>query len=299
MKLGPPLVLTDRQSLPAAGTTVLFAADKLQAPNREALAISEFRFYTGYVNSTPTHANPQQPAREIRVSINIGPWRICETLPLWTVCPVRDRTLENPGGMLGCFRVLLRKPLFVPPGVGFMANARRIADAIGQSYAGSAVPLSVTVVARTVVGDFPRVANVPYLTAFVPAGATSGLFGSLEADLKNETDQPVHIQHLVGRLGMGTLNADQTPSLLMRDGTDVRIIAPMRLTHEGHEVIPEGTDFNMAFDLCSRSLPMGGAVLEKSKRLIFSMAVPSGTGFTAPDAWMPTVGLIGTRQEAL
>jgi hypothetical protein len=289
MNFGPPLALVSTISLPAAGTPVLFSSDKLQAPNREALAISEIRFYSGYVNNEARMA-----AREIRISISVGSrWRICESIPLWTICPIR----AIPMAVMGSgYRIKLRKPLFIPPGMAIIASARRIPDPSGSVYPAAAIPLSMTLVARTVVSRFPRIANVPYLSAYCPNGALSGLFSSLEEDLKNDSDQPLEIQHLVGKLGYGV--DDGAGGIYVRDADHLAAIAPMRLSYQGSEIIPEGTDFNAAFDLPTRSLPMAGMVLDKGKRLMFSMPTPSWAAGTF-NGWMPTLGFLANRQEVV
>jgi hypothetical protein len=281
----------------------IFPADKLQAPNREALAVSELRFYVGYVTNAWRNM-----AHEIRVTINIGRWKICEDFPLWAMSPIRSRVMTDNtsvgvGGYFG-HRIKLRRPFFIPPGTAIVAYAKRVPDAnAGTPYPSSSVPLYLTAVARVVQSDFPRTTNVPYLASYCPTSklqvgvGTGGTFISGVGDLKNEADQDVEVEHLVGKLGASEIIAAVPQYCTFNDRYEAGFSAPMRLSYDGYEIAPEGTDFAAVFDPNTRSLPMARMVLEQGKRLMFSMPVPYSSAGTF--YWMPTLGFLASRKEVL
>ena len=321
MKFGSPVVLTNQVSLAVAGTPANFAAASLQPPNREAIAVHEIRFYAGYSSRvTPQFQNPSfQPGRELRVTMSVGPYNISTNVPLWAISPVMDQDLENPGGLLGCYRLRLKRPMFVPPGVTVQASAQRIPDAYGQTFIADAIPLSISLIGRTVVGDFPRTTQVPFLSSYVPAAWAPGYVGirnSTGDELCNSLNKTVELHYAIGRMGFGWLvpNAAQTwpagniGNLLIGDLIDPRLVAPMQLHHGFSDIVPAGTEFNMAFDMATRCLPMNGVGLNSGERIVFTMANPPAWGYSVLElngvgyslgVWMPTVSIVGSRSEVM
>jgi hypothetical protein len=68
-----------------------------------------------------------------------------------------------------------------------------------------------------------------------------------------------------------------------------------KLVYGTHQIIPQGTEFNLAFDT-SRSMSLAGLQMGPGERLLFSCVGPSGNADLCPFT-APQLALVGERRE--
>jgi hypothetical protein len=308
VKFGFPLVLTSRVALSSAvDGYIAFDAANLQTPNREAFVVDEIRFHAdlglGIVDNAPPLCNYNPPFQNdgglnLEIKMRVGPYTICESIPLWALSSSRDFTLEG-----GSWRFPLARPMFIPSGVGFVALARLV----GKTVAGSlSYPqplvshqpyLSATLVGRVVTGDFPRTTNVPYISAYKPDAQVQGQsFLSLETDLDNPLNKDLELRYGIGRMGHLRRTGGVAKELYIFDCADVRLACNCRMALGNRPIIQHQSEFNVSFDPCTRVLGLGGLTLGGGERLTFQADAPVYATTTA-DAWAPVVSFIADRKE--
>ena len=317
MKYSSPIVLSSTIKM-AANSAAVFDAQKLAAPNREAVAISEIRFLTGYPALAPpgyqAHSDDDRTGlgRELAVKIRVGPYDLCaDFTPVWTMGPVFDRAKEDLSGVVGCYRWRLPRPLFVPPGTVFSVAARRsLIPALAGVGSGAAfgigapwaVPVTCTLIGGVVSGDFPRTTPIPSLLPWAPAPQppATPAFQTVVTDMVNPLNQMVKLHYAIGRLGRITLGAGLPFSV--DDAVEQRQANPLtarcKLTIGGFDVVPAGTEWNLAFDASRRTLMLAGLELGPGEGVGFRVECPSLAGLE-PDYWAPAVTVVGSRKEVI
>lgn len=315
MKLGSPLVLSSRVTLPYITAlpnfyplvgSVPFDSGALQSPNREALIIREIRF--NIPAKTLTHFGPPLLSNEVgpfvRLAFRMGPYNITtEQLPMWAFSASRDFTQEGAG-----WRFPLAKPMFVPPGMAVFASASRPGTIVGaavraepRGIAGYSFDLCMTLVCQVVTGDFPRTTTVPYVSAYAPHAAPAGTgFLSTEGTLDNQLKVPIDLRYSLGRVA-SLFNFGAPPPSGAVDAfevADVRMAMLCQLAYGNQHIIAPQAEFNVAFDPCTRVLNLAGQTLPSGERLVFKANAPTYTPLQNT-AFMPVVSIIGDRKEAV
>lgn len=319
MKLGPALVLSSTVTLPYISAvptfqpfrgTKPFDSGDLQTPNHEAFLLHEIRFAAANgASNIPTHFGPPNLSSEVgpflRLAMRVGNYDIIpEQLPLWALAASRDFSLEG-----AAWRFPLAKPLFIPSGMAIFASASRPATALGaftlcepEGMAGYDIDLSITLVGRTVVGDFPRTMTVPLVSAYAPTGAVASGTGflSVEGTLHNPLQRSIDLRYGLGRV-CGLWSAASPPTsgkCRAWEVADVRMSMPCQLSHGNLDIITPRSEFNVAFDPCTRVLNLAGLTLPGGERLVFKADAPTYTP-QAMTAFMPVVSIIGDRKEVV
>jgi hypothetical protein len=306
MNIGNPLILSDTV-LVREDSTAAFNAARLQAPNREALMVSEARFYVGY----PAGVNRNSYANlgfEAKINLSVGSYVMADKAPIWGLEPSRDALMENGAWYLSCYRWRFLRPIFLPPGIGFTASiTRSLVPGILSSYTTVGVPISCTFVARTVTGNFPRSMVVPYALAWAPTPVmqviTADRFAG--AALMNLLDKPIELKYGIGRIArVAAIGGGVAPGP-MAVCDDIQGAVSVLATgfsalcqfQFGNEAVAStGTEFNSIFDNDRRFLPLADVVLDPGQRPLFRMSAPTGNvggGFL----FAPSVTLIGYRKE--
>ena len=310
MNLGVPAVMASNINLAADSAHTLFDIGKLSAPHREPLAVTEIRFYTGLPTGATVPTGAQSQGRvnlgyELRVSVHVGQYLMVEDAPAWSLGPTTNLNMETIGGVVGCFRWRLSKPLFVPPGMGFRVSARRsLVPAVLSTFATNPLPVWCTVVGQVVESDFPKTMNVPYAAAFDAPPSATAQFTSGQQDLINSTRSDIELKYAIGRLALiyPTTVGGVGPLAETWDVQDagIDVSAPMILSC-GSEIVPAGTEFNAAFDYARRMLRLGGCTLEAGQRMLCWVKNPTGfpSEWTNPGSyyWAPTITIVGGRKE--
>ena len=317
MKFGFPLVLSSRAVLDSAvDGYIAFDNAQLQTPNREAFALDEIRFHADLARApgfgpwstgVPPGINYAPPfsydwGAFLEIKMRMGPYGLCESaIPLWALSAVRDLTLEGSS-----WRLPLARPMFIPSGVGFVAQARLVSKTVGgvasfakgivQGVSGEGANLSVSLIGRAVTGDFPRTSTVPYISAYNPDAKAQGQsFLSLERDLDNPLSKDLDLRYGLGRMGH-LKNTGVAATLYAFDCADVRMACNCRLALANRPIITHQSEFNVSFDPCSRVLNLGGLTLGSGERLTFQADAPV-YATRVPDAWAPVVSFVSDRKE--
>ncbi|MBU1767884.1 MAG: hypothetical protein KJ648_07270 [Candidatus Omnitrophica bacterium] len=317
MKLGFPLVLTSRATLtPGVDGYIAFDAAQLQTPNREAFALDEIRFHAdcglgtladdqlppsnyGDISVAPIPADDAGLFLEIK--LRMGPYSICEAIPMWALSSVRDLVLEGAS-----WRFPLAKSMFIPSGSGVVAQARLATRTVGGvvrypsfAYTQTNINLSASLVGRVVTADFPRTSTVPYISAYKPNAKAQGQsFLSLETDLHNPLSKDLDLRYGLGRMGLlrSFLGGGLAEAAYSGDCADVRMACNCRMALGNRPIIAHQSEFNVSFDPCSRVLNLGGLTLGSGERLTFQADAPVYAPLTA-DAWAPVVSFVSDRKE--
>jgi hypothetical protein len=300
---------------------VPFDAGQLSSPNREAMIVREIRFSHGVPTDKVATiiAQDLHMGRELKVSMSVGPHKITASatdgIRPYLMAPLYDQLMENPA-YTGSFRWRLAKPMFIPPGYSLMISARRemvagVVSTFGTSYSTAKVPVVCTLIGNIVAGDFPKVTTVPWISDFAPTpvapDAITGLgtdFASNQLHLQNDLLEAIELEYAVGRLSA----LYPAPAGLMagceytvEDAGGIGTTAPCQMVLNGVDIIPPGTEFNMAFDYARRSLSLESLVLDSGKRIAFRMKMPYNDayvqGSSIPEYWAPAVSIVGSRKE--
>ena len=314
MKVGNPLILSDTVLIREDTGPIYFDSSRLQSPNREALVVTEARFYAAYpVGITAIGLSGAHLGYEARISLNVGPYIMCEKVPIWGLEPSRDAYMENPGYMLSCFRWRFMRPLFIPPGTGFSAAiTRSLVPNVLSTFIDTACPISCTFVARVVEGDYPRSMVVPYAISWAPVPvepAVTTVDRMAGIDLQNNLDKPVELKYAIGRMARirNLNNASPGPMAVTLDVMGAAAYAATGLSalcqfqFDNEVVAPTGTQFNAIFDYARRCLPLANVELRPGQRPLFRMSAQTGNVASAPPIyryWAPNVTLVGYRKEA-
>lgn len=308
MKFVFPLVLSDRITLPSGVTgRIPFDVGQLQAPNNEAMAVHEIRFFCDLAAIVPPNnynpPNTSDAGPFLRVSIRVGPYLICDSVPMWGLSASRDNTLEG-----AVWRFPLKRPLFVPPGMGFNVTAERRPQTVLGVVAepgvmlGNPVFLSCTLVGRVVTEDFPRTTPVPYVSVYAPDALAQGTaLRSGQQDLVNQLDVPVDVLYGLGRIAHVRQQNRGTPTLLFDfDCSDISLAMLSTLAWKTQAIFHDA-EFHVAFDPCSRVVGLAGLTLPAGERLSFQANAPvlPALAVLTPvaDAWMPVVSIVADRKE--
>ncbi|MFA6118124.1 MAG: hypothetical protein WC729_29325 [Sphingomonas sp.] len=307
MKLGSPIVLTATVNLNSNSAPLLFDSAALQAPNREAVLVSEIRFFGRYPDGFVLGAGAlRNLGPEARFNLRLGRYMITQDyVPMWVFAPSKDAIAENfygetGEGVISSFRWKLRRPMFIPPGAAFSASAlRAVSGDANNAFDGQVTPISITLVGRVVTGDFPNTTSVPWVSAYAPNTvsllATNGDFMSQQGHLENELSNAVDILRINGRICYGASGQHQDYTTLP---AALRYSHKCSLQHGNHHIVPQDTEFNVAFDAASRSIDMNGLMLQSGDRVLFKMRTPAAiAGDTARVA--PHLALEAVRREAV
>ena len=296
MKLSSPVVMAVSRTLAANCPHTIYDLLQLASPDREPLMIHEIRVHAGCVafgGSNP--ASNWGP--ELRMTANAGPYLLCDDVPVWTLAPRIDGAIESKmGRYLGNFRWRFLRPMYLPPGMGFHISIRRYIGRTGSYTTANTVPIWVTVVGQVLEGDQPKTMVVPYASTFAPDAQISKIYKyvSTQQDLINTTKQTINLSYAVGRnlqMGNGFAAASDVVDPILYP-------MPCQLSHNTTRIIPQGTEFNAAFDYARRTLRLAGMELPAGDRLNFSMESPNVVGgdyyYRAPH-----VTIVGNRKEVV
>ena len=312
MKLGAPVVMTALQSLAADAPATIFDIARLSAPHREPLMVTELRFATKLVDGVAGWGQGYvNLGYELRASITVGQYLLADDVPVWSLAPVVDNFMEGiDSGLMCCFRWRLTRPMYLPPGMGFrIAIRRELVRGVLAAYSTSPVPVWASVVGQTVEGDLPRTMVVPYAASFDPApvaAPSTQQFNAGQQDLINATGSDIELKYGIGRLALIYPIAGAVAPGIFAECWDVldagvKVSAPCTMQIGDDVIVPQGTEFNSAFDYARRMLRLSGATLKSGSRATFSMKYPAGTPaeWSNPGSyyWAPNVTLVGARKE--
>lgn len=306
MKLGAPRLLTSVVNL-SSGHVGSKPFD-IQTPNHEALLVSELRVHAFNVLGRNTRGiskfgNYTDVGGFIYIKVRLGPYAFSsQAIPVWTLAASRDFTQEGAD-----WRMPLAKPMFVPPGMSLFAEVSRPGIDWGagvfepQPIRLGSFDTALTVVARVVTGDFPRTTSVPYVSTYVEADPVGGRgFRSGQQTLDNQLKRSIELRYALGRVA--GLEVGAIPALGHNEAhelTDVHLSMPCSMLYGNQVIINPGSEFNVAFDPCTRVLNLGGQVLPAGDRLTFKADAPTYTLNPDIDAFMVVLGIIGDRKEAV
>lgn len=318
MKYGFPRVLTSRIALPAGLVgNVPFDSGLLQSPDREDFAVHEIRFTAdlgataapearGTVLPSNFGANFQftDAGPFLRVAMRVGPYRICDFIPMWALSASRDFCMEA-----NVWRLPLAKPLFIPAGMGFFAAAQRITMTVGgialsepEPFVGHTVFVSCSLIGRVVTADLPRTTTVPYISAYAPDAEVQGVpFLSPQGTLENDLRVPLKLQYGLGRVAHLRHSVAQQTQLYVFPNSNMNVSMLCQLRYENQMIIDTNSEFLVAFDPSTNVLNLGGQVLPPGGRLTFRSGAPTPTNLLtmAAEGWAPVVSIIGDRKEGV
>lgn len=155
----------------------------------------------------------------------------------------------------------LPRPLYIPPGAVVMPTFQH------RGYINENVSVRISYSARSLPAGYkPKTINVPWVSSYV--SKVFDKMGAADTDQSNETevvnpfDEPINIQHFVGRIASYDRNA---PTDLVIDDVDVggRLLTLRAMDSEGEAVIPKFSLFHSVFNLPTRSWNVVGTVPPK------------------------------------
>jgi len=311
-----PIGLTDRVGL-LAGVDVQVDAGRMSAPALEALLIDEMRFVINYPVSGTLPSGGMNGGGAILAKIELGAmpltddfvplWNFDESGPIWQQFIAGEgagrNALESINGSTSFHRFRFPKPLLVLPGVSFNIKIRRrLSPDPWSALVAADDPVNVDIAAlgHVVTGQRPSYINVPFVSAFVgtytaAASNTARLLVSSEAQLKNKIGRTIHIEKIVGRMGLfqrgPPVNGEGDT------GSPSRLVT-VKITSSdfGIDPVTRPTPFVNIFPAYRHILPLPRD-LSPQERLTAEVFLPSGS--IQPGDYAPFISFVAWREEAI